>query len=679
MIPKIIHQIWIGPKEPPIKPMNTWKNKHLNFEYIRWNEEEFIKRDMKFECQDKIDKMTEINGKADIIRWEILYKYGGVFIDADSICIESIDDTLMNQKCFAGYEQEELRPGLIATGTMGFPPKHPLIKDAIDFVKKNHIHTNKAWITVGPGLLTRLYNSGKYKDLTIFPSYTFLPIHYTNKEYQGHGKVYAYQLWGSTNFGIFDKSGSVPKQLLVGNDFVSVLVSSYNTKAKYIKECLNSIKNQKCNTNIELVWVNDGSDELNTLLLKKLLEDFEKTTRFIKVVYSENDGNKGIGFSLNKGVELCSNEIIIKMDSDDIMVNDRIIKQLKYMKDNPNVKICGGQVRMFNSNRILSLTNHPSITWEDYKQNRPHWFINHPTVCYRKSAVLEAGNYSNDLKIMAEDFELELRMLKKYRYIHNFSEILLNYRIHEDQVTHNGGKGGSEKWNDIRNKMIDDMVNNDVKKNLVLITSVINTPNKPLSYSSIRSVFTRKERFEQTKKTIKSIKDKIPNNKIIIVECTDFTKEEKDYLEKECEYILNLWNKKELHDNIFGRSKSLGEGTMTIEALKYIEELKIEFDYLYKISGRYWLNENFKINKDDNNVFKKINNDENNIFTALYKIDKETIHKLLEFLINNIENMKKCIGYEVLVSHFVKNINKNLVDTIGLSGFVTVCGSEYNG
>ena len=41
--------------------------------------------------------------------------------------------------------------------------------------------------------------------------------------------------------------------------------------------------------------------------------------------------------------------------------------------------------------------------------------------------------------------------------------------------------------------------------NLVLITSVINTPKKPLSYSKIRSVFTREERFEQTKKTIESI------------------------------------------------------------------------------------------------------------------------------------------------------------------------------
>lgn len=215
--------------------------------------------------------------------------------------------------------------------------------------------------------------------------------------------------------------------------------------------------------------------------------------------------------------------------------------------------------------------------------------------------------------------------------------------------------------------------------NIILITSVINTPNKPLSYSKTRSVYNRNERFEQTKKTIQSVKEKLPNIKIMIVECTDFNDNEKDFLVNNCDYILNLWEKKELHNNIFGTSKSLGEGTMTIESLKYIEELKLEYQFLYKISGRYWLNENFKLDKIENNVFKKINNDENNVFTALYKIDKKTVEKLLIFLINNIQNMRQFIGYEVLISQFVKNIDKNLVDIIGLSGFVTVCGSEYNG
>lgn len=213
----------------------------------------------------------------------------------------------------------------------------------------------------------------------------------------------------------------------------------------------------------------------------------------------------------------------------------------------------------------------------------------------------------------------------------------------------------------------------------VLITSVINTPNTPLSYTNTRSVFSRQDRFEQTKKTIKSVREKLSNSKIIIVECSDFNEEENNYFKENCDYILNLWNKKELHNYIFGPSKSLGEGTMTISALKYIEELNLEYKYLYKISGRYWLNKNFKIENIQNNIFKRINNNENNVFTALYKIDKKTVEKLVFFLINNIENMKKSIGYEILMSQFVKNIDKNLVDIIGLSGFVTVCGSEYNG
>ena len=104
IIPKIMHQLWIGPKPAPITLMDTWKKLNPDFEYIHWNEAEFIKRNMTFKCQSKIDEIEEINGKADILRWEILYKYGGVFLDADSICIEPVDNELMNKPCFAGWE-----------------------------------------------------------------------------------------------------------------------------------------------------------------------------------------------------------------------------------------------------------------------------------------------------------------------------------------------------------------------------------------------------------------------------------------------------------------------------------------------------------------------------------------------------------------------------------------------
>ena len=83
-IPRILHQMWIGDKAKcPSNLMKSWKILNPSFEYIFWNEEEIIHRKMKFECEKQIKDIIEINGKCDIMRWEILYKYGGVFIDTD--------------------------------------------------------------------------------------------------------------------------------------------------------------------------------------------------------------------------------------------------------------------------------------------------------------------------------------------------------------------------------------------------------------------------------------------------------------------------------------------------------------------------------------------------------------------------------------------------------------------
>ena len=152
-----------------------------------------------FECQEKIDLISEINGKADIMRWELLYKFGGIFVDADSICIEPIDDYFLSKPAFASYENESVRKGLVATGTMGFPPHHPLCRDVIDWILSDEstsvIKNMKAWLSVGPGILTKFLNTGKYTDFAVFPSHVFLPVHFEGKPYIGHKKVYAHQFW----------------------------------------------------------------------------------------------------------------------------------------------------------------------------------------------------------------------------------------------------------------------------------------------------------------------------------------------------------------------------------------------------------------------------------------------------------------------------------------------------
>jgi len=477
-IPKIIHQLWIGPKTVPTKFMDTWKEKHENegFEYIRWTEKEMEKRGFKTKLKNKIDDIEEICGKADILRWEILYEYGGFFTDADSYCIEPVTYLLDKYKAFVCYENEKVRNKgwiksqdyddvlarthpLLANGTMAFPPKHKLPKMAIEWIKNNNIEGLTAWRTTGPGLLTRLYWLNKWKDIEILPSYLFLPVHFSGVEYKGHNKIYAHQEWGSTKQNYENMNNiSLPTQFTTPKKKVSVLIPFYNTKVKYLIECLNSIKHQVGHFSMEIVLINDGSDDLHTILLKKIIQNFQDTTRFIKVIYIENDENKGVGFTLSKGISVCNNELIIRMDADDIMVPDRIIKQIKFMNNNPDIMICGGQIKYLKNEKITGQTNHKSLTWEDYKKNPSHWFINHPTVCYRKSAVLQVGNYKDIKQI--EDFELWLRMLKKFGKIYNFPEVLLYYRLHEEQETHNGGKNGHIFWNNIRNDIIKTQINN---------------------------------------------------------------------------------------------------------------------------------------------------------------------------------------------------------------------------
>lgn len=481
VIPRIIHQLWIGPKPRPSVFMDTWKNMHPDMEYICWNEKEIENRNLKLECLDKIDDMVEINGKADIIRWEILYKYGGVFLDADSICIEPIDEHLLKQTAFAGYENEIVRKGLIATGTMGFPKNHPLCRDAIDWILNNEVSVEKtgmrAWQTVGPGMITRLMSSGKYNDVTIFPSYYFLPMHFTGMNYNGHGKVYTNQEWGSTrqHYEIMN-SIEIPDILKKPNisDSVSILIPSYNTNNILLKECLNSIKDQVGHFNIELVCINDGSDPFHSAILEKNLEIFNTTTRFCKVVYKKMDTNMGIGYCLSEGVKLCSNEIIIRMDSDDIMIPDRIQKQLEFMKNHTDCVLIGSNAQFFktqDNNKIgLNVTNHPKVlTWENYKAQPLQWFMNHPTLCYKKSAVLSVGNY-NPIRSLYEDIELELKLLKKYGVIYNIEEPLLFFRLHDNQLTSNGSTHKPDvienRMKMIRSILVEEKVEEKVEENV---------------------------------------------------------------------------------------------------------------------------------------------------------------------------------------------------------------------
>jgi len=222
--------------------------------------------------------------------------------------------------------------------------------------------------------------------------------------------------------------------------WISVLVASYNTNANYVSECLQSIINQIGNFGMELVWINDGSNESSTVQLEELLVKIPKSKN-LKFIYKIMDENKGLSYCLHEGVKICSNELIMRMDSDDIMEPTRIQKQIDFMTKNKSCVLCGTNMISFVENNknqkiMTERSGHPFILkWEEYKKTKKSWILNHPTLCFRKSAILECGNYNKELKYPYEDLELELRVLKKYGVVCNIQEPLLFYRTHSQQVT----------------------------------------------------------------------------------------------------------------------------------------------------------------------------------------------------------------------------------------------------
>jgi len=245
---------------------------------------------------------------------------------------------------------------------------------------------------------------------------------------------------------------------------ISILVASYNTKSEFIYECLDSIANQIGHFNIELVWIDDGSTEQNSKVLEEALYYFRFYNNFLKIKSFKLSKNKGLSYALNFGIKQCSNEYILRMDADDIMKDTRIMTQLNFMINNPDCVLCGADILPFSNingrkKQVDRISDHPErLTWEEYKKTQKFWILNHPTLCFKKSAVLEVGNYKKNTRLPFEDLDLELRILKKYGLVYNIKEVLLLYRIHQDQITCKNSIH-TQKHNEIKQKLVNKLIN----------------------------------------------------------------------------------------------------------------------------------------------------------------------------------------------------------------------------
>ena len=215
----------------------------------------------------------------------------------------------------------------------------------------------------------------------------------------------------------------------------SVLMSVYyKERPEWLRESIESILNQTIMTN-DFVIVKDGklTKELNDIIS----EYYKKYPDILNIIELEN--NVGLGPALAIGVKACKNELIARMDSDDISIKERCEKQLNKYKEDPELDIVGSSIAEFidNTNNIQAYRILPETDEEIKEFARRRNPFGHPSVMLRKSKVLEAGNYRS--YYLVEDYDMWIRMIEHGAKCYNFQEILVFMRISEEFYKRRGG------------------------------------------------------------------------------------------------------------------------------------------------------------------------------------------------------------------------------------------------
>lgn len=205
----------------------------------------------------------------------------------------------------------------------------------------------------------------------------------------------------------------------------SILMSLYNSENEFFfDESLNSILNQTVLPS-EIVLVKDGyiNERLESVITK-----FESKNKSELIIVDLKE-NVGLGQALNRGLEHCTNEIVFRVDTDDISVKDRFEKQITYLKNNSNVDVLGSWVEEFDSKigDLSNIKNVPSDNESIYKYSLKRNPINHMAVVFKKSKVIEAGGYEHCL--WHEDYYLWMKMINKKMKFYNIPEVLVYARV----------------------------------------------------------------------------------------------------------------------------------------------------------------------------------------------------------------------------------------------------------
>ena len=208
---------------------------------------------------------------------------------------------------------------------------------------------------------------------------------------------------------------------------VSIIMGVFNN-ANTLPEALDSISRQTF-SNFELIVCDDGSSDCSLMVL------YTYSARDDRLIILHNEVNKGLGYSLNRCIDIARGEFLVRMDADDISVSDRVKKLVDAMDEHPETSVIGSAMELFDENGFWGRTK--PILQPTKMQIFTGPAVAHATTIMRKKIIQDVGAYHSACdRYRVEDYDLWCRLTERGHKILNISESLYHCRWEQKGYYH---------------------------------------------------------------------------------------------------------------------------------------------------------------------------------------------------------------------------------------------------
>jgi glycosyl transferase-like sugar-binding protein len=189
-IPRVIHRIWLGPRPMPAEHVEfgeTWREHHPRWEHRLWTNEDLPALGVPEEAVERARDASELSN---VVRYHLLTRHGGVYVDTDFECLRAIDPLLGGLEAFAAFES----PGAVACGLIGCVPDHAALRCAAE-LSLRALGVGTQVRRTGPNLLTHVL--WDFPEVTLFPPELFYPYDWTelHRRHERFDDAYAVHHW----------------------------------------------------------------------------------------------------------------------------------------------------------------------------------------------------------------------------------------------------------------------------------------------------------------------------------------------------------------------------------------------------------------------------------------------------------------------------------------------------